>query len=352
MSAPILPPAPLLRLQSCSSEVASPPRQPVGPFTGAYRRWAHLPPLFSAGRSRNGTPLPACCEAPSLSCSWSSSLALQVTHDISHLTCADFLRAPGVQTPLIVRFSTVSSGGLLRSVSYGARVRSSCALLHGQLGVRVLFPPEPWDADELLWLPLMYCWPPLQVIHERGSPETLRDPRGFAVKFYTRCAGPAWCLRFRSLPLPEWMPGWGMLHRLQQTRGIQQPQPWSGAARRSANPCMPAPLVMCALLLCLLLDGSCVPCRCVCFCREGNFDLVGNNIPVSGLLLILLMPLGCFGNCCPCPSRGLPWLRDAGAPAAAPRPAPAPQCLVLSCAVLSCALPASTFFRCFSSGTA
>jgi hypothetical protein len=24
------------------------------------------------------------------------------------------------------------------------------------------------------------------VIHERGSPETIRDPRGFAVKFYTR----------------------------------------------------------------------------------------------------------------------------------------------------------------------
>lgn len=54
----------------------------------------------------------------------------QVTHDISGLTCADFLRAPGVQTPVIVRFSTV--------------------------------------------------------VHERGSPETLRDPRGFAVKFYTR----------------------------------------------------------------------------------------------------------------------------------------------------------------------
>ncbi|ERM96130.1 hypothetical protein AMTRI_Chr09g34060 [Amborella trichopoda] len=54
----------------------------------------------------------------------------EVTHDISHLTCADLLRAPGVQTPLIVRFSTV--------------------------------------------------------IHERGSPETIRDPRGFAVKFYTR----------------------------------------------------------------------------------------------------------------------------------------------------------------------
>lgn len=54
----------------------------------------------------------------------------EVTHDITHLTCADFLRGPGVQTPVIVRFSTV--------------------------------------------------------IHERGSPETLRDPRGFAVKFYTR----------------------------------------------------------------------------------------------------------------------------------------------------------------------
>ena len=55
---------------------------------------------------------------------------LQVTHDISNLSCADVFRAPGVQTPVIVRFSTV--------------------------------------------------------IHERGSPETLRDPRGFAVKFYTR----------------------------------------------------------------------------------------------------------------------------------------------------------------------
>ncbi|KAI3816264.1 hypothetical protein L1987_15957 [Smallanthus sonchifolius] len=54
----------------------------------------------------------------------------EVTHDISALTCANFLRAPGVQTPVIVRFSTV--------------------------------------------------------IHERGSPETLRDPRGFAVKFYTQ----------------------------------------------------------------------------------------------------------------------------------------------------------------------
>lgn len=54
----------------------------------------------------------------------------KVTHDISHLTCANLFRAPGVETPVIVRFSTV--------------------------------------------------------IHERGSPETIRDPRGFAVKFYTR----------------------------------------------------------------------------------------------------------------------------------------------------------------------
>ncbi|PWZ27056.1 Catalase isozyme 3 [Zea mays] len=54
----------------------------------------------------------------------------ECTHDVTSLTCADFLRAPGVRTPVIVRFSTV--------------------------------------------------------IHERGSPETIRDPRGFAVKFYTR----------------------------------------------------------------------------------------------------------------------------------------------------------------------
>uniref|UniRef100_A0A0E0CDV9 Catalase n=1 Tax=Oryza meridionalis TaxID=40149 RepID=A0A0E0CDV9_9ORYZ len=54
----------------------------------------------------------------------------ECTHDVTDITCADFLRSPGAQTPVIVRFSTV--------------------------------------------------------IHERGSPETIRDPRGFAVKFYTR----------------------------------------------------------------------------------------------------------------------------------------------------------------------
>lgn len=54
----------------------------------------------------------------------------EVTNDVSDLTAADFLRAPGVQTPVLVRFSTVAYG--------------------------------------------------------RDSPEPLRDTRGFAVKFYTR----------------------------------------------------------------------------------------------------------------------------------------------------------------------
>lgn len=67
----------------------------------------------------------------------------EVTHDITHLTCADVFRAPGAQTPVIVRFSTV--------------------------------------------------------IHERGSPETLRDPRGFAVKFYTREGN--WDLVGNNLPV-------------------------------------------------------------------------------------------------------------------------------------------------------
>eukprot|EP00762_Andalucia_godoyi_P003042 ANDGO_04146.mRNA.1 Catalase isozyme 2 len=54
----------------------------------------------------------------------------ECTADVSDRTAADFLRAPGTKTPVVVRFSTV--------------------------------------------------------VHPRGSPETLRDPRGFAVKFYTR----------------------------------------------------------------------------------------------------------------------------------------------------------------------
>ena len=54
----------------------------------------------------------------------------EATHNVSHLACADFLRVPRIQTSVIVQFSTV--------------------------------------------------------IHEFGSPETLRNPRGFALKFYTR----------------------------------------------------------------------------------------------------------------------------------------------------------------------
>ncbi|GJD10559.1 Catalase isozyme 1 [Galdieria sulphuraria] len=54
----------------------------------------------------------------------------EVTDDITDLTCADLFRAVGVRTPVAVRFSTVT--------------------------------------------------------HSRHSPETLRDPRGFATKFYTR----------------------------------------------------------------------------------------------------------------------------------------------------------------------
>jgi catalase len=66
-----------------------------------------------------------------------------VFHIISPLTCADFVGAPGGQTPVIVRFSTV--------------------------------------------------------IHERGSPETLRDPRGFAVKFYFVFCSRALCCFSSSL---------------------------------------------------------------------------------------------------------------------------------------------------------
>jgi len=54
----------------------------------------------------------------------------ETTADISSITCADLFRGVGVRTPVALRFSTV--------------------------------------------------------VHSRHSPETLRDPRGFAVKFYTR----------------------------------------------------------------------------------------------------------------------------------------------------------------------
>ena len=54
---------------------------------------------------------------------------LQTTHDITNICSADFLSEVGRKTPLIARFSTV--------------------------------------------------------VHESGSPESLRDTRGFSVKFYT-----------------------------------------------------------------------------------------------------------------------------------------------------------------------
>ena len=103
---------------------------------------------------------------------------LQVTHDISHLTCADVLRAPGVQTPVIVRFSTV--------------------------------------------------------IHERGSPETLRDPRGFAV----RSMGPL--LNFIIAEISSFF----LMH--EHTH--------------------------------LMEDAYLMQVKF--YTREGNWDLVGNNFPV------------------------------------------------------------------------
>ncbi|KAK9865694.1 hypothetical protein WJX84_010221 [Apatococcus fuscideae] len=54
----------------------------------------------------------------------------ELTHDISHLSCADLFTGVGKRTPVATRLSTV--------------------------------------------------------IHEKGSPETLRDVRGFATKFYTQ----------------------------------------------------------------------------------------------------------------------------------------------------------------------
>jgi catalase len=67
----------------------------------------------------------------------------EVTHDITDLTCADMFAEVGRRTPVAVRFSTV--------------------------------------------------------IHSRHSPETLRDPRGFAVKFYTREG--IWDLVGNNLPV-------------------------------------------------------------------------------------------------------------------------------------------------------
>lgn len=67
----------------------------------------------------------------------------KVTQDVSDLTCADFLSEVGKETPLIARFSTV--------------------------------------------------------IHERGSPEHLRDVRGFSVKMYTQQGN--WDLVGNNMPV-------------------------------------------------------------------------------------------------------------------------------------------------------
>ena len=95
----------------------------------------------------------------------------EVTHDITHLTCADLFRAPGVQTPVAVRFSTV--------------------------------------------------------VHERGSPETLRDPRGFAVKFYTRQGN--WDLVGNNMPvffIRDGMKFPDMVHAFKPNPKSNMQEPW------------------------------------------------------------------------------------------------------------------------------
>jgi len=67
----------------------------------------------------------------------------EVTNDVSHLTCADLFSSVGKRTPVTARFSTV--------------------------------------------------------IHPRGSSEGLRDPRGFAVKFYTEHGN--WDLVGNNIPV-------------------------------------------------------------------------------------------------------------------------------------------------------
>ena len=67
----------------------------------------------------------------------------ELTHDVSHLTCADFLNGVGKKTPMLARFSTV--GG------------------------------------------------------EKGSADTARDPRGFALKFFTQEGNCDWV--FNNTPV-------------------------------------------------------------------------------------------------------------------------------------------------------
>lgn len=95
----------------------------------------------------------------------------EVTADITHLTCADLFRSVGAQTPVLTRFSTV--------------------------------------------------------IHSRGSSETLRDPRGFAVKFYTREGN--WDLVGNNMPvffIRDGMKFPDMVHAFKPNPKNNQQEPW------------------------------------------------------------------------------------------------------------------------------
>ena len=102
------------------------------------------------------------------------------------------------------------------------------------------------------------------VIHERGSPETLRDPRGFAVKFYTRCVVRP------PLPFPTTWPSLldgpcFMLLHCDALTGC------AALARESGFACGGQPH---------LRTYAQPTYKRLQMRSEGNFDLVGNNIPV------------------------------------------------------------------------
>ncbi len=89
-----------------------------------------------------------------------------MTNDLTHLTSAAFMSSVGKRTPIAARLSTVvherGCAGLLPSpgLSWGA---SRAAAVAEGLGMHVT--------------ELACCLP--------RSPESLRDVRGFSVKFYT-----------------------------------------------------------------------------------------------------------------------------------------------------------------------
>lgn len=83
----------------------------------------------------------------------------EVTHDITKYCKAKIFDTIGKKTPLVVRCSTV---GQYHGKTLDARVRISGVICH--------------------WFEFFY-FP--SIGGERGSADTARDPRGFAVKFYT-----------------------------------------------------------------------------------------------------------------------------------------------------------------------